>query len=105
MSKMFVDALPIRKPSNWSDNWVTEVQRNYIGIDVVSESSLVENYTQDPSLSAVDVLSNVGGQTGLWIGISFLSLMEFIEMVYRLTRYQYHLTVGYLRRRIRGEPR
>ena len=102
LSKTFVDALPIRKPSNWSNNWLTEVQKNYVGLEIICESSLVENYTQDPSLSAVDVLSNVGGQTGLWIGISFLSLMEFTEMVYRLTRYQYHLTMGYLRRRMLG---
>ncbi|CAF4410788.1 unnamed protein product, partial [Adineta steineri] len=34
--------------------------------------------------------SNVGGQTGLWIGISFLSLMELAEMIYRLIRSQCH---------------
>jgi hypothetical protein len=41
-------------------------------------------------MTAVDVLSNVGGQTGLWIGVSFLSIMELAEMLYRLVRYQYH---------------
>jgi hypothetical protein len=42
-------------------------------------------------MTSVDVLSNVGGQTGLWIGVSFLSIMELAEMLYRLIRYQYYV--------------
>ena len=52
------------------------------------ESTRVEVYTQQASMSPVDVISNVGGQTGLWIGISFLSLMEIAEMIYRLIRHR-----------------
>jgi len=62
-----------------------------VAIDVVRESILIEKYTQHATMSKVDVLSNVGGQTGLWIGISFLSLMEVAELLYRLIRHQYHL--------------
>ncbi|CAF1543387.1 unnamed protein product, partial [Adineta steineri] len=70
--------------------WSSDIQANYVGIDVVCESTRVETYTQQASISIVDVISNVGGQTGLWMGISFLSLMEIVEMLYRLLRYQYH---------------
>ncbi|CAF4364384.1 unnamed protein product, partial [Rotaria sordida] len=51
------------------------------------------------SISGIDVLSNVGGHTGLWIGVSFLSIMEFVEMIYRLTRYHYYV----IKERIRGQ--
>jgi len=35
----------------------------------------LESYAQEAALGVVDVFSNVGGQTGLWIDISFFSLM------------------------------
>ena len=57
----------------------------------MGESALVETCTETATLELVDVISNVGGQTGLWIGISFLSLMEIIEMFYRLIRHHFHL--------------
>jgi hypothetical protein len=68
----------------------SEIQANYIAVDVVCESTQVESYTQQPTIDAIALLSNVGGQTRLWIGISFLSLVEVAEMLYRLIRYQYH---------------
>jgi hypothetical protein len=84
---------------NWTETWQTEIQNNYVAVDVVCETTVVETYTESASITIVDLISNVGGQTGLWIGISFLSLMEIVEMFYRLIRYHCHI----LRRRIRGE--
>ncbi|CAF1425466.1 unnamed protein product [Rotaria sordida] len=88
--KVFVGNSLITLPSDWSTSWRTHIQNSYVAIDVVRESMLVEKYTQQATMSGVDLLSNVGGQTGLWIGISFLSLVEVAEMIYRLIRYQYH---------------
>ena len=88
--KQFVEKSDIPLAANWSTTWQSEIQNNYVAVDFVSETSLVESYTESPSLSGVDLLSNVGGHTGLWIGISFLSIMEVIEMLYRLIRYHYY---------------
>lgn len=101
MTKSFVESVSVPLPSNWTTNWLAEIQNNYISLEVVCESTQVSNYTQEASVSAVSVLSDVGGQSGLWIGISFLSIMEFVEMVYRLTRYEYHI----IRRSIRNKWR
>ena len=68
-----------------------EIQENYVELKVHCESLLVEHYNQTPSITPVDVLSSIGGHTGLWIGISFLSLMELVEVAYRLIRTQFHL--------------
>ena len=68
---------------------------------MVCESLLVENLTQQPSMTGVDVISNVGGQTGLWIGISFLSIMEIVEMLYRLARHQWSTMYKVMNRKIR----
>ncbi len=90
VTKGFVESVSVPLPTNWTTNWPLEVQENYISLQVICDSTQVENYTQSASVSAVDLLSNVGGQTGLWIGISFLSLMELVEMLYRLFRYEFH---------------
>ena len=89
--KEFVEGLNITMPDNWTTNWQTIVQNNYVGLDIVCQSTFVDNFTQQASMGPVDVLSNVGGQTGLWIGVSFLSIMELVEMLYLLLRRQIHI--------------
>lgn len=85
-SKAFVESSLVPLPINWTTNWMNEIQNNYISLEVVCESSQVERFTQEASIDAVDLLSSVGGHTGLWIGISFLSLMELFEIFYCLLR-------------------
>lgn len=89
--KRFVESTDIPLPNDWSTQWRSHIESSYLSVELIHESSIVENYTQKATLSPVDVLSNVGGQTGLWIGVSFLSLMEFAEMVFRLLQYQWDL--------------
>ncbi|MCC7160081.1 MAG: amiloride-sensitive sodium channel family protein [Ignavibacteria bacterium] len=89
--KRFVENSSIPLPANWPTTWREEIQKNYVAIDIVRETSVVENNTQSAALGIVDVLSNVGGQTGLWIGISFLSIMELIELLHRLIQNEYYI--------------
>ena len=88
--RAWVESQGVPLPPNWTTNWETEVENNYVKLEVVCQSPLVENITQQALIGAVEVLSNVGGHTGLWIGISFLSIMEFVEMLYRLVQHQFH---------------
>ncbi|CAF1045286.1 unnamed protein product [Adineta steineri] len=97
--KEFVESLSIPLPSNWSSTWSNEIQNNYVSLDIVCGSTLVQSYTQQATLQSVDVISNIGGQTGLWIGISFLSLMEFAEMIFRLIRRQVYLIKDKIQKR------
>ena len=87
----FVERTNVTLPLDWSTAWRTHIHANYLSVSIQRETYVVENTTQKASISPVDVLSNIGGQTGLWIGISLLSIMELIEMLYRLIRYQCHL--------------
>ena len=86
--KQFVESASIPLTSTWNETWKEEIRENFVSVDIICESTTVESYTQQATLGAVDVISNIGGQTGLWIGISFLSLMEVAEMIYRLLRHQ-----------------
>lgn len=90
--KQFVELSEISLPDNWNLTWMNEIEKNYVGINVVCETTRIESFTQQATLNPIDLLSNIGGQTGLWIGISFLSLFEIFEMLFRLFRHQfYHL--------------
>jgi hypothetical protein len=95
--KAFVENSSVPLPTNWSTTWREDIYRDYVSVRIIRETSMVENYTQSATMNIVDVLSNIGGQTGLWIGISFLSIMELIEMLYRLVRYQYFVIRRVLR--------
>ncbi|CAF0791854.1 unnamed protein product [Adineta ricciae] len=84
--KQFVEKSSIPLPSNWSTTWMSEIRSSYVSLAVTYESTRTEVYAQQPSISLVDVISNVGGQTGLWIGISFFSIVEIAELIYRMIR-------------------
>ena len=84
----FVKNSGVPVPDSLSTSCVNEIQSNYVSLMVSYETTRTELFTQQGTTEAVDVISNVGGQTGLWIGISFLSLMEIAEMLYRLLRRQ-----------------
>lgn len=44
----------------------------------------VTEITQTPSLDLIGLIANVGGTLGLFIGLSLLSLVEFVELLYHL---------------------
>ncbi|CAF1003104.1 unnamed protein product [Adineta steineri] len=81
-----IESLSVPLSANWSNMWQSEISQNYLALEIVSESARTELLNDTPSISSVDLLSNIGGQTGLWLRISFLSLMEIAEMAYRLIR-------------------
>ncbi|UJR20215.1 hypothetical protein I4U23_023346 [Adineta vaga] len=86
--KNFVEQSSIPYPSDWSTRWREYISANYLAVNILRETHVVENNIQKASIDPVALLSNIGGQTGLWLGISLLSIMELFEMFYRLLRYQ-----------------
>ncbi len=105
VTKTFVESTSVSLPTNWTTDWFTEVENNYVSLQVVCESNQVENNTQEAAISAVDVLSNVGGMAGLWIGMSFLCIMEFVDLLYRLFRHEIRIIKQAIRRKIRRRNR
>ncbi|CAF3554969.1 unnamed protein product [Rotaria socialis] len=98
-TKAYLESMSVPLSADWSTNWLSEIQNNYVALNVVFESTQVENYTQEASVGPVNVLFTVGDHSELWIGISFLSIMDVIEMLYRLCRYAYHSLKEILRHR------
>ena len=88
-TKGLIESKGVPLTPNWTKDWEGDVTKNYLELEVVCQLSLIENTTEQPLIRPIDVLSNIGGQTGLWIGISFLSIMELVEMLYRLVRHEF----------------
>jgi hypothetical protein len=98
--KEHVESSGIKLPMNWSSTWQSDVMGSYVGLEVVTGNARIENFTETAQLSGIDVMSAVGGHTGLWIGISFLSLMEMVEMLYRLARHGFNALVRKIKGRV-----
>ncbi|CAF4426207.1 unnamed protein product, partial [Rotaria magnacalcarata] len=50
--KHFVENSEILLPNDWSTDWQRHIQTNYLSIELVHESILVENYTQIPAMGS-----------------------------------------------------
>ncbi|CAF1169446.1 unnamed protein product [Rotaria magnacalcarata] len=65
-TKAYLESMSVPLSADWSTNWLSEIQNNYVALGVVCESTQVENYTQEASVGPANVLSDVGGHTKLW---------------------------------------
>lgn len=62
--RMFAENTSVPLPLNWSTTWSAHVDAtSYVAISVI-ETIIVENNIQTLTIGIVDVLSNIGGQTG-----------------------------------------
>jgi len=59
-----------------------QVQRNYYSIAVFYEELKYLLITEQPSIELSDLISNIGGILGVFLGISFLSFIEIIDFIF-----------------------
>jgi hypothetical protein len=58
-----------------------EIKQRYLFLNIYySELSFIK-ISESPKTSIIDLLSNLGGTLGLYVGISFLSFIEIVEII------------------------
>ncbi len=58
--------------------------RNFAQLNVYFDKLMVTMLDYEESISVATLLSNVGGSLNLWIGITFCTIIELIDLLYRI---------------------
>uniref|UniRef100_A0A1I7ZP24 Amiloride-sensitive sodium channel subunit alpha n=1 Tax=Steinernema glaseri TaxID=37863 RepID=A0A1I7ZP24_9BILA len=57
-----------------------EARTNVVKLEVYFEELNYQSIMETPAMDIFDLLSNIGGTLGLYVGMSFLTLGEFFEL-------------------------
>ncbi|CAM4861079.1 unnamed protein product [Rotaria socialis] len=67
-----------------SNNRKVSLLDNIVAVEVSASPVATEILAESPMYTWVDVISSIGGQTGLWIGVSLISFVEIAELLFLL---------------------
>ena len=56
----------------------------YLQVDVFFTSLTYENIVETPSMTGIELMSNIGGALSLYLGVSFVAAFEILELIVRL---------------------
>ncbi|XP_070542005.1 acid-sensing ion channel 2-like [Ptychodera flava] len=56
--------------------------KNVLKLEVYLRDLARQEITQSQSYTEIDLVSDIGGNLGLWIGLSVLTIMEFLELIF-----------------------
>ena len=76
-SSISYSSIPADYVDEYFDYDTLSLEKNYIGVFVYFETDIVKTETTTFSYGFVALLSNIGGQLGLFIGISVITVFEF----------------------------
>ena len=74
-----------RKFDNRTNVTVEELRNNMLAINVYYGKLNYKSYQEFAKTQIVDLVSNIGGTIGLFLGVSFLSFIEIIDLFFHVT--------------------
>lgn len=76
--------------SNLSQLTYESLKRNILQINVYYGDLGYERYEEISKMSWIDLISSIGGTLGLFLGMSFLSFVEILDMVLQIAFHKHH---------------
>jgi hypothetical protein len=86
-ARLIMNSLNFTKLFNTSLVTLSQFRRSCLAVSVYFDSMTYTKVVEQPELSFVELLANVGGLAGLFLGISLLSFVELIEIFAELSIY------------------
>lgn len=66
---------------------LNQLKRSILSVNLNYKSLTTRVITETPDISFSQLIANIGGQLGLWIGASVISFLEFFEVAFILGKY------------------
>ncbi len=70
-------------PNNYSINNQLDINK-YVNILINYQNNQYTLISQSPKMQLFDLMSSVGGLISLFLGFSFLTLIEFIDVIFKI---------------------
>ena len=74
----------IKSKFNETSPTYEDIKMSIVNLNIYYDRLSFTEVTEKPSFTFVDLISNVGGTFGLFIGISLLSVLEIVEIIFEL---------------------
>ena len=72
--------------SAYRNIYLDRIRQNFLRLDVLWRRSTMTVYRKEASVGVETLIGNIGGVLNLWIGITFVTIMEVIEMFVNMCR-------------------
>ena len=72
------------KFENRTDVSIEELRNNLLAINVYYSKLNYKSYQESAKTQMVDLVSGIGGTIGLFLGVSFLSFIEIIDLFFHM---------------------
>ncbi|XP_078692474.1 acid-sensing ion channel 2-like [Branchiostoma floridae x Branchiostoma belcheri] len=59
----------------------TDARLNFVELTIYFEGLHYDKISQSPAYEVINLLGDIGGQLGLWMGVSVMTVLEFFEFI------------------------
>ncbi len=74
----------------FQNSTLDEIRENLLKVSIYFQNTRVKTIYETPMLGIFDLLADIGGHLGLWVGLSLLAVCELLEIAFDFTWSLFH---------------